>query len=69
MGALGLSVPIGPSHYLSRLASASQTRVAPIQNRPLRFCDHTASSQYIAVGPRTSISVQFHKCISFQLRP
>ena len=44
----------------SLLASASQTRVAPIQNRPPRVWDGTASSQYIAVGPRTSISVQFH---------
>ena len=42
------------------VASASQTRVAPIQNRPPRVWDGTASSQYIAVGPRTSISVQFH---------
>ena len=51
------------SETLSRyvyLASASQTRVAPIQNRPPRVWDGTASSQYIAVGPRTSISVQFH---------
>ena len=53
----------------SGLASASQTRVAPIQNRRLRVWDGTASSQYIAVGPWTSISVQFHKCIFFQLRP
>ena len=50
------------------VASASQTRVAPIQNRPPRVWDGTASSQYIAVGPRTSISVQFHKCIPFQLQ-
>ncbi len=53
----------------SSVASASQTRVAPIQNRPPRVWDGTASSQYIAVGPRTSNSVQFHKCIPFQFRP
>ena len=54
--------------YWCQLASASQTHVAPIQNRPPRVWDGTASSQYIAVGPRTSISVQFHKCIPFQLQ-
>ena len=31
-----------------------------------RVCDGTFPSQYIVVGPRTSISVQFHKCIPFQ---
>ena len=49
------------------VASAFQTRVTSIQNCPLWVWDGIASSQYIAVGPRTSISVQFHKCIPFQL--
>ena len=40
------------------VALASQTRVAPIQNR---VWDGAASFQYAAVGPRTSnISVQFN---------
>ena len=34
-------------------------------NRPPRVWDGTASSQYIAVGPRTSISVQFHNAYPF----
>ena len=59
----------GPGYEASLIvASASQTRVVPIQNRPSWVWDGTASSQYTAVGPRTSVSVQFHKCISFQLR-
>ena len=50
-------IPDKGGAVLEMVASASQTRVAPIQNRPPRVWDGTASSQYIVVGPRTSISV------------
>ena len=66
--ALHCGVSSGFPHVGQELASASQTRVAPIQNRPPQVWDGTASSQYSAVGSKTSISVQFHICIAFQLR-